>query len=336
LQNYEYDEDYDDEEYDDDDYGRGPRRVRKVVLSLLIILAVLVAVFLIFFVKAPAVAADGREDGVYTVLVVGRDKAGYNTDTMMVASLNTTEKTLDVVNIPRDTLVNVSWSVKKANSLLSGMGSIEGLMEGVGDMLGFVPDNYIVVNMEAFEEIVDTIGGVTFDVPVDMDYDDPAQDLAIHLSAGTQKLTGSEALGVFRWRQNNDGSGYAMGDIDRIDTQQALLKAIADQSLKITNVLKFKTFMDIFSEHVETDLETGNLAWYGLRFLSLDSDEDIAFHVLPGNYSAYLGGVSYVAIYPEEWLLLVNNYLNPYVRDRSQSDVSILTLDANGTAYVYG
>lgn len=332
MRDYEYDNDFEDEE----DYRRGPRRIWKAVLTLVIILAILIAIFFIFFVKSPTVDGGGRQDGVYTVLVVGRDKAGYNTDTMMIASLNTKKKTLNVVNIPRDTLVNVSWSVKKANSLLSGTGSIEGMMAGVGDLLGFVPDNYIVVNMEAFEEIVDAIGGVDFDVPVDMDYDDPSQDLSIHLSAGTQKLDGSEALGVFRWRQNNDGTGYSMGDIDRIDTQQTLLKAIANQCLKPSSIFKVGTFTSIFADYVETDLETGNLIWYGMRFLSLNSDEDIIFHTVPGNYSAYLGGVSYVAIYPEEWLALVNEYLNPYVSDVTREDVNILTLDGNGNSYVYG
>jgi len=89
---------------------------------------------------SPAVrTANGvRFDGVYTVLVLGN--SGGNSDTMMLCSLDTNENKLSLVSIPRDTLVNVSWPIKKANSLFT-MGGIDGTMEGVRDILGFEPDN---------------------------------------------------------------------------------------------------------------------------------------------------------------------------------------------------
>jgi len=331
---YEYDE-YEDEE----DYGRRPRRIWKAALILFLLLAALVAAVCVLFIKAPPVTKQpglgAREPGIYTVLVAGRDAIGYNTDTIMICALDTISGTLNVVNIPRDTLVNVSWSVKKANSLLAGTGSPEGFVEGVGEVLGFLPDGYIIANMGALEAVVDTVGGVTFEVPVDMDYDDPAQDLYIHLSAGEQRLSGEEAMWVFRWRQNNGGGGYPTGDIGRIATQQALLTTIAQKALTPVNVFKAGQFLSIFSEYVETDLEPGNLAWYALQLLRL-KDDTISFHMLPGNYGAYLNGLSYVAIYPEEWMNMVNLHLNPYQRDITQSDVNILTVDTMGNAYTVG
>ena len=105
-----------------------------------------------------------RKDGVYTFLIVGTDEASSNTDTILVGSLDTKKEKLNVVSIPRDTLVNVSWSVKKINSVYSSTDGINGLMDELEDIMGFRIDSYGVVNLEAFEKIVDTIGGVYYDV----------------------------------------------------------------------------------------------------------------------------------------------------------------------------
>ena len=117
---------------------------------------------------------------MYTFLVVGLDKVGYNTDTMMVGRLDTETHEINVVSIPRDTMVNVSWSVKKVNTLYaadinSGGNGIDGLMDGLKDILGFEIDCYAVVDLDAFVQLVDAIGGVDYDVPVDMNYYDPSR-----------------------------------------------------------------------------------------------------------------------------------------------------------------
>ena len=84
-------------------------------------------------------------------------------------------------------------------------------------MLGFEVDGYVEVNLEAFVEIIDLMGGVTFDVPQRMYYSDPSQNLYIDLYPGEQTLTGDQAIGVVRYR-----SGYAAGDIRRTEVQRAL------------------------------------------------------------------------------------------------------------------
>lgn len=130
---------------------RGGRKVIIVAMALLALMAEDIT-------RSPAVrTANGVvADGVYTVLVLGN--SGGNSDTLMLCSRNTNENKLSVVSIPRDTLVNVSWSVKKANSLFA-MGGINGAMEGVCNILGFEPNNYVVLDTEALVALVDTIGG---------------------------------------------------------------------------------------------------------------------------------------------------------------------------------
>src|SRR5699024_2504959 len=96
-------------------------------------------------------ALSPLNEQVYTFLFVGLDKAGYTTDTMMVGRIDTKNHEINVVSIPRDTMVNVSWSVKKVNTLYaadinSGGNGIDGLMDGLKDILGFQIDCYAVVD----------------------------------------------------------------------------------------------------------------------------------------------------------------------------------------------
>ena len=127
-------------------------------------------------------APASLNENMYTFLVVGLDKVGYNTDTMMIGRMDTKTHEINVVSIPRDTMVNVSWSVKKVNTLYAaginnGGNGIDRLMDGLKDILGFQIDCYAVVDLNAFVQLVDAIGGVDYNVPVDMNYDDPSQDL---------------------------------------------------------------------------------------------------------------------------------------------------------------
>lgn len=273
--------------------------------------------------EADETALD-RDEDEYTFLLVGKDKGGANTDTILVGKLNTRDHTIDVVSIPRDTLVNISIGVKKVNVLYeldlnSGGNGVDGLNEGIRDLLGFYVDCYAVVDLTAFEKLVDAIGGVYYDVPVDMYYNDPDQNLSINIPAGYQWLSGADALKVVRYR-----AGYADADIGRIRTQQDFLKSVAGQLLTIGNIPNLKEASDIFLEYVDTDLSSANIAFCVREFL-LCNEDDINFYTLPGNYADSVGGFSYVTLYLDEWLDMVNAYLNPWNSDVTYRNVNILT-----------
>ena len=201
------------------------------------------------------------------------------------------------------------------------------MMESFGDLMGYVPDFYVMVDLQAFAALVDAVGGVYYDVPVNMYYNDPAQDLYINISAGEQLLNGEDALKVVRFR-----SGYATADIGRIDTQQDFLKTAAEQVLANKDSLKITSLVDIFLNYVETDLTYGNLIWFAQEFYKMDS-ENIRFHTLPANYWDSINGASYVTIYANEWLELINEYLNPYDEDITMDALSVLTRNASGYLY---
>jgi LCP family protein required for cell wall assembly len=157
-----------------------------------------------------------RREQVYTFLLAASDDGNGNADTIMLVTYDVPGKKIGVVSIPRDTLVDTKRSNPKINGAYGA--GIDNLITQVSDLVGYPIDFYITVDMSAFKAIVDQVGGIDFYVPIDMDYDDPVQDLHIHYTKGLQPLTGQQALEVARFRKNNDGTGYTDSDLSRIDT----------------------------------------------------------------------------------------------------------------------
>ncbi len=265
-----------------------------------------------------------RKDNVYTLLVVGRDRVGMNTDSIMVARFDCDNHTANIVSIPRDTLVNVPWAVKKVNSVYGSAG-IDGLVSEIEDLVGFGIDSYAIVNTYVFQQIIDCIGGVYFDVPIYMYYDDPEQDLYISLAPGYQLLNGNQCEQVVRFRQNNDGTGYPNGDLGRIETQHAFFEALAKQVLQLGNISNLPQIISLVIDNTDTNLTSGNIAFYAQEFLKMRS-EDINFYTLPYE-SVYIRGGSYVSIQLEPWLDMINTYLNPFTVDVTAANLDVLGFD---------
>jgi len=281
-----------------------------------------------------------RDTSKYTFLVLGTDEGEANTDVIMAVTFDTANYTIDIVNIPRDTLVNVGWRTKKANSIFANMRyqnrgeedaaekTMADTVSRFADVLGFEVDYWARVDMKAFVSLIDAIGGVDFDVPVDMNYNDPYQGLSIHYTKGTHHLSGQQSLEVLRFR-----SGYSSGDIGRIATQQSFLKSAAQQILEKRNSLNITTLAGVAISDVKTDMKLSDMIWFGRQFMRLDA-ENVSFHILPGNTGDSVGGQSYVTIYVDEWLELVNGTFSPFYDDIAPSGVSILTRGANKKMYV--
>jgi LCP family protein required for cell wall assembly len=274
-----------------------------------------------------------RRENVYTFMMVGRDQVGGNTDTIMVGVFDVDAGEVNVVSIPRDTCANVDSNPRRTETKkISGIyarAGFDGLRDAVADMCGFPIDCYVSVGINGFIQLVNTIGGVTFYVPHNMNYDDPTQDLHIHFSAGEQYINGYDAIKVVRWRQNNDGTNY--GDIDRINTQQSFLKTVFKQCLTLPNLVNnLDDYIAIFQEYVKTDLTTGNMTWFAKEFLKLQMD-NIHFHTMPSNYNDMIGGFSYGTILVDEWLQMLNENLNPYDQPITLEDVDLIYRDEEGT-----
>ena len=251
------------------------------------------------------VSTDGRKKGCYTFLIAGKDRAAGLTDTVLVGMLDTENKSLKFVSIPRDTAVNVAYRPKKMNQYYAaaennGKDGVEALIGGAEQILGYRVDSYALFDVEVFVELIDAMGGIDFDVPVDMDYDDPSQNLSIHVQKGYQHLNGYQTMGVFRFRNT-----YANGDIGRIDVQHQMLKAMMSQFLKLHNIPNLNKLIDIYEKEVTTNLSAGNVMFYVKEFLKLD-ESAISFETIPANYNGVKNGMSYVFIHVDEWLEYLN------------------------------
>ncbi|MCI5842405.1 MAG: LCP family protein [Clostridiales bacterium] len=287
----------------------------------------------------PKLSGDRKED-FFTFLVIGRDTGGGgNTDTVLLAAYDVKNQEMNVMSIPRDTMVNVNWDVKKINSVYNfnggGDDGIKALYKEVSELVGFVPDYSVVVEWEAVGELVDAIGGVWYDVPRNMDYEDPSQNLSIHVQKGYQKLNGEQAMGVVRFREGKNG--YANGDLGRIETQQGFLKALIGQCLQIDKMTKVFEYARIFTEQVTTDLTINNLAWFGQQaiFGGLTS-ENVNFITMPCTTKSvwsrsYHANLSYVVPNVDELVQVVNESFNPYLDDLSSSELDIMYVNSDGT-----
>lgn len=254
-----------------------------------------------------------RKGGFYTILVSGSDDGNGNSDTNILVAIDTVNGYIYGTSIARDTKAVWNGKNHKINAAF-GSGGMEKMAEVVSDQLGIPVDYTVSVDLKGFAALVDAIGGVDFDVPVNMDYEDPYQDLYIHISKGMHHLSGSEALKVVRFRK-----GYATQDIGRMETQQKFLKAVAKQTLTVSNLGKIDEFVKIFQKYVKTDLTLGNLAWLGKEAISIGAD-NIEFSTLPGVWNDH---DKFIHLNKDDVLTLVNEHLNPYVEDRTADDLNI-------------
>lgn len=273
----------------------------------------------------------GRKTYCHTFVIAAFDETSNNTDTIIVGMLDRKEGELNMCSIPRDTLTNVNWDRGTINTIYKSCKDEDEFKDYLADILGFRVDSYAIVDIDAVAQVVDAIGGVTYNVPLNMNYDDPDQDLHIHINAGEQWLSGEDAVKVIRWRQNNDGTGYPMGDMGRIETQQDFLKSVIKQMLTLGNIPNLSKAARIFEENVTTDLTAANIVWYATEVLKL-SEENINFMTVPGNASIMLkmadgGKKSVVSIYVDEWLEMLNANLNPFTQQITQDNLDILTFD---------
>ena len=269
----------------------------------------------------PTEQPKALQDGVYNILICGTDDDGTRTDTIIIAHLDANDHTVALLSIPRDTPVATGGGgLMKINSVYAGGGAdgMQRLSGRLRELLGFPVDGYVLVNLDAFKKTVDLVGGVEFDVPQDMDYEDASQDLYIHLKAGLQRLDGEKAMELVRFRK-----GYASQDIQRTQVQQQFLKALAKQCLSVSSLSKLKEFADIFAEDVTTDLTVGNMIWYGKELMACDFDS-MQTYTAEGE-GAMINGGAYYPLYAGRLLEIVNKSFNPYDVAISASSLTVIT-----------
>jgi LCP family protein required for cell wall assembly len=226
----------------------------------------------------------------YNILVLGVDVEAHLTDVMMLCQIDTVNHKMNMLSIPRDTRVNIDGKLTKINSAYHG--GIEQTIKSVKELTNLPVHYYFLVNTTAFRDAIDTLDGVDFDVPQDMNYEDPLQNLYIHLEKGYQHLDGDHAEQLVRFRR------YANGDIDRIAVQQSFFAALVDQKLSAKYVLKIPELYSIIAENSSTNMRVADLLSAGKQLLAIDK-ADYSTYTVPGE-GKMIDGVSYFVPYTDD------------------------------------
>jgi len=285
-----------------------------------LILSVILSVFLFFsgafilnYLNTLSVSADDLnddsndvnnllkpfvKDNMINVLFMVGDKSEANTDTIMLASFNSKTNVLNILSIPRDTKVDISGStLPKVNSIYARKNGEKLIVDTLSNMLGIKIDYYVYFNIKTFRKIIDALDGVYIDVPVDMDYDDPTQNLHIHLNKGYQLLNGEKAEQYLRFRHPVGAYSQEMlkyydgSDINRIAAQQNFMKELVKQKLSIKYIARIDEIVNLVFDEMETDI-TLNETLKILKSVSSFKPENLNTYTLPGE-SAQIDGIWY-------------------------------------------
>ena len=211
------------------------------------------------------------------VLGISEDINVNLTDTIMIASYNPHTQKAAVMSISRDTFVgnnkNSAKATDKLNSVYAQKG-IEGVLKKVNNLTGLSISDYVIIKNTALIDFVDAIGGVEFNVPIDMKYDDPTQNLHIDLKQGMQKLDGEKAEWLVRFRHNNDGTSYPASygdnDIGRMRTQREFIKETLKQTINFKNIFKVRKIVDSLYSNIETNMNKDEILAYASCLPELD------------------------------------------------------------------
>lgn len=314
---------------DDGMYKEAPRLKKKKhrflkvllwLLGILLVLTLLTAAVLWFMQKMPQTSEPigTRKKDCCAVLLAGTDESGIRTDTLMVMYIDRANRNIRLLSIPRDTMVNRDNPVPKINGAYyaNGAGEVgmDYLMGYVKDVIGYRPDGYVLIDLNCFEDLVNLMGGVTFEVPMDMAYNDPSQDLFIDLKEGMQHLSGEQAMWLVRFR-----SGYAAADLQRVNVQRDFMKAALSQWKKPWNIFRVPAALSLLSKHTLTDMAWNNFSWLGFSVLLCGTD-GLESDTLPGE-GAYVNGGAYFVEDRAAAAALVNEKYNPYEEEITAYDL---------------
>ncbi len=237
------------------------------------------------------ILSNDKDDRI-NVLVLGLENT--RSDTIMIASYDTKNKTGDVISIPRDTYVDRDGYINNGNNKINSVYSvkgIEGLSEIILNITGIKIDKYVTIDYDGVRAAVDAVGGVEVDVPFHMRYTDPYSDppLDINIEPGEQLIKGDRAMEFLRFRKTNYAgySGYSDGDLGRVEAQQGFVKAAIKKALTFRLPLVVK---EVYP-HVDTDFSLMEATSLAMGSIGL-SIENVNFHILPG-YTQTRNGLSF-------------------------------------------
>ena len=225
-----------------------------------------------------------------------------------------------MLSIPRDSFTGTNTKRAVASDKINAIYNLTRdpmeTLEAVNELTGLDLQYYAIVQTEALIELVDAIGPIEYYVPTDMNYDDTSQDLHIHFEEGLQEIDGPKAEELLRFRKNNDGtsfpSEYGDNDIGRMRNQREFITAVVEQTVKLENITKLGSILDIASRNLITNLNFDVLKDY-LPYAVEFSTENLQTASLPGSVPdlSQTNNVSIFVVDEEETALLIKELFYP-------------------------
>ena len=310
---------------------------KKVLLVIFLIIVAIVAYFIYNSIRIKgeislsgmmATAAGHDENtrknlGELQVLIMGvsTDQAGVDlTDTIMVASYNPNSQRAVLLSIPRDSYTGKNTKRATASEKINAIYNItkdpQETLDAVNELTGLDIPYYVIVKTEALIELVDAIGPIEYNVPIDMNYNDPTQDLHIQFEKGLQEIDGEEAEELLRFRKNDDGTSfppeYGDNDIGRMRNQREFITAVIDQTVTAGNITKLGQILDIASRNLITNVDFNAIKDY-LPYAVEFSTENLQTASLPGTTPdlTTTNNVSIFVVDKEETEELINSLFYP-------------------------
>jgi LCP family protein required for cell wall assembly len=274
-----------------------------------------------------------QRQGVYTFLVMGTND-GYNTDVIMLVKLDISgaKPDVDIVSIPRDSMVDYESPIKRINGVMGYFGfakdsAVEEMKNVVEQVTGVYSNYHCIIDLDAFLQIVDVVGGVVFNVPQRMYHPDADTSQTIDLKKGEQTLTSKKAIQLVRYR------GYTGGDLERINTQKDFLTALIRTVLDKFSITTFPDILDTVFSSIRTDMTFQNMVSFAVNGLyPMDIETGLMFHTMPishmGKYnSGKYGSQDYIYLDEAAIPEFINGTVNPYERDIEKNDFHIIALE---------
>ena len=273
---------------------------------------------------------------------VSTDQEGVAlTDTIIVASYNPNTQKAVLLSIPRDSFTgkNTKKAVAsdKINAIYNMTRDPEKTVKAVNELTGLNLQYYAIVQTEALIELVDAIGPIEYYVPTDMNYDDTSQDLHIHFEEGLQEIDGQAAEELLRFRKNNDGTSfpeeYGDNDIGRMRNQREFITAVVEQTVKLENITKLGSILDIAGRNLITNIDFNVLKDY-LPYAVEFSTENLQTASLPGSVPdiKQTNNVSIFVVDKEETEQLVTELFYPEkLIEEETTDGNTINITGNTT-----
>lgn len=216
-----------------------------------------------------------KSDGIYTVYLSGMDNRGGEgrSDVNIIATVNSETKQIVLISTPRDYYVPLSISGESYDKLThAGLYGVDVSVETLEMLYEIDIDYYFRVNFSGFEEIVDSLGGVT----VYSDYSFTTSDGQYYFEQGENYVEGAKALRFVRER-----SAFAEGDIQRGRNQMAMIKAIAKKAMSPEILWNYTSLLNALEGSFDTSVPYDLIA----KLVSDQLDSGSEWNIV--SYTAY-------------------------------------------------